>query len=74
MLASKVSSKSQITLPKEVRRHLNVGQGDVIVYSVSEDSVVIRKATALDISYLSALEATLSEWASPEDEKAFRDL
>jgi len=28
----------------------------------------------LDLEYLRALEGTLSEWASPEDEEAYRDL
>jgi hypothetical protein len=46
----------------------------VIVYAVTGDSVVIRKASPVDISYLSAVESTLTEWSSPEDEQAFHDL
>ena len=74
MIASKISSKSQVTLPREVRKHLKVKQGDVIVYTVAGDSVVMRKASPVDVAYLSAVEATLGEWLRPEDEQAFRDL
>lgn len=74
MIASKVSSKSQVTLPREVRKHLKLKQGDVIVYTVADEAVVMRKASPIDVAYLSAIEATLGEWSSPDDEQAFRDL
>ena len=34
----------------------------------------IRKAEPLDLEFLSALEKTLSEWKSDNDERAYRDL
>jgi hypothetical protein len=37
------------------------------------DIVTIRETRTAD-SYLEALRGTLSEWNSPEDEEAFRDL
>lgn len=37
------------------------------------ETVVIRETRTAD-SYLKALSGTLSEWNSPEDEEAFRDL
>ena len=35
---------------------------------------VRRKAEPLDLEFLSALEKTLSEWNSDNDERAYRDL
>jgi hypothetical protein len=33
-----------------------------------------RKAEPLDLEFLSALEETLSEWSSENDDQAYRDL
>jgi hypothetical protein len=33
-----------------------------------------RKQTPLDVTYLRAVQTTLSEWDSPEDAAAFDDL
>jgi hypothetical protein len=32
------------------------------------------RAQSLDIHYLHALESTLTEWAEPADDEAYRDL
>ena len=40
----------------------------------SADSVPPTVAGAMADSYLKAVSGTLSEWSSPEDEEAFRDL
>ena len=53
---------------------MNVDTGDVIVYRVEGDSVALKDATPLDVSYLAAVEATLDEWASSDDDRAFHDL
>ena len=48
--------------------------GDTIVYEIDGDSVRMRKQAALDLSYLRSLQATLSQWESPEDATAYDDL
>ncbi len=35
---------------------------------------VVRRAQGPDCDYLRAVEGTLSEWVSPADEEAYRDL
>lgn len=41
---SKIASKNQITLPKEVRDRLGVGAGDRIRYEIGDDGIVtVRK-------------------------------
>jgi bifunctional DNA-binding transcriptional regulator/antitoxin component of YhaV-PrlF toxin-antitoxin module len=71
----KITSKSQTTIPREVREALHVGAGDFIVWELSNDgSARVRKAQALARDYLRALEGTLTEWSSPADEEAYRGL
>lgn len=43
---SKITSKSQVTVPRGVRRSLNVGPGDQIEWVDQGDEVVVRKVPA----------------------------
>ena len=74
MITSKLTSKAQTTLPKEVRQALSLRPGDHITYVVKGDMAELRKAPPLDLEYLRAVESTLSEWSSPEDAEAYDDL
>jgi len=47
ILKSKITSKGQITLPKEVRKLLNVQEGNVIVFERENDKIVIKPARTL---------------------------
>lgn len=72
---SKLTQKYQATIPEPVRRALKLTAGDVISFQLSGDGeVLLRKARPLDLAFIQALESTLGEWASEEDEKAYRDL
>ena len=71
---SRITSKGQTTIPRKVREKLSLRPGDVIVYEVDDDEVRLRKQSPLDVAYLRAVQATLSEWESPEDAAAFDDL
>lgn len=71
---SRVSSKGQVTLPKKVREAIGVRSGDLVAYEVSKGVVTLRRGEPLDLAFHAALEPTLAEWASPEDDEAFRDL
>jgi antitoxin PrlF len=66
----KVSSKSQVVLPKPVRERLNVKQGDVLRFRVTEREITIEKVERAEDDPF----ATFSEWSSPEDDELFRDL
>jgi AbrB family looped-hinge helix DNA binding protein len=48
MLVNKVSSKRQVTIPKEVRGHLRAGPGDFIEYEVEGEVVVVRCVEPFD--------------------------
>ena len=77
MLTSKITSKGQVTLPKQIRERLQVQPGDTLAYELqaSGSGVLVRKLRPFDRDWHQALSATLAEeWNSPEDEEAFRDL
>lgn len=75
LIHSKLTSKNQATVPKEVREILHLQPKDYIIYEIQEDqTVVLRKAKPIDIEYLEALSYTLSEWNSPADEEAYKYL
>lgn len=70
MANTKITSKYQMTLPKEVRTALNIHVGDIIVFEVLDDgSVVLKKAAPFDKEFAQALSSTLSEWSSTNDEE-----
>jgi len=76
MQASKVTTKGQVTIPKEVRERLQVRAGDVIAYEIQDNGLVmVRKLEPFDAGWHRALANTLAdEWNSPEDDEAFGDL
>lgn len=67
-VSARITSKSQLVLPKAVREQLGVGPGDVLVFEYGPDGVRIEKASEEDPF------ATFEEWASAADDEAYRDL
>ncbi len=76
MLAvAKITAKGQTTIPQRVRAALHVNPGDMIAWEVDTEGVAtVRRLQPIDLEYLRAVEGTLSEWAGPADEGAYRDL
>ncbi|HSE58108.1 MAG TPA: AbrB/MazE/SpoVT family DNA-binding domain-containing protein [Nitrospiraceae bacterium] len=74
MEASKLSSKGQVTIPRKVRERLGAKPGDLIAYEVKNNVVTLRRLDPFDAAFHAALSATMDEWATPEDDEAFRDL
>ena len=71
---SRLTSKSQTTIPKRVRDRLRLKPGDLVKYEIEGDRVVLSKATGVDMVHLAQLEKTLSEWDTPEDAAAYDGL
>ncbi len=71
---SKVTTKYQATIPREVREFLGVRQGDTVAYEIEGGEVKLRRASPLDLAYHGAVAATLTEWNSKADDDAYRDL
>ena len=73
--AARLTSKYQATVPKEIRKHLHLESGDQIIYELlPDDTVIVRKTSPLDLDYLQALNTTMNEWESAEDEQAYKNL
>jgi len=72
---SKITSKGQTTVPQSVRAALKSKPGDLLAWDVEGDGrVVVRRVQPTDVEYLRAVQGTLSEWQTAEDEKAYGDL
>jgi len=71
---SKLTKKYQVTVPLAVRKKLKLNAGDTIVFDIEKDTIKLRKARPIDIEFSSALNPTLSEWESKNDEEAYSDL
>jgi antitoxin PrlF len=68
---SKVTTKSQTVIPREVREKLGISPGDRLRYDVTADGVSIRKAErASDDDPF----AVFTEWSGEADEKAYGSL
>lgn len=73
--SARLTSKYQATIPKEIRKCLHLESGDEILYELlSDNTVVIRKTSPLDLDYLQALNSTMNEWESDEDEQSYKNL
>jgi len=73
-MTSRITSKGQITLPKQVREKLHVQPGDSLVYEIEGNTVRIRKAEPFDVAWHRAILPTLDEWDSAHDHENFDDL
>ncbi len=71
---SRLTAKSQTTIPKRVRDRLRLKPGDFVKYEIDGDRVILSKVAAVDLAHLAQLEKTLSEWDTPEDAAAYDNL
>ena len=71
---AKITSRGQTTIPKSIREAANLGEGDVIAFEIEGDHLVVHKVMPGRDEYLRGLSQVMSEWVSPEDEEAWRDL
>jgi AbrB family looped-hinge helix DNA binding protein len=66
---ARLTSKSQLVIPKPVRELLGVGPGDTLAFEYGPDGVRVEKAAAQDDPF-----ATFHEWSGGADEEAYKDL
>lgn len=72
MITSRLTSKSQTTIPQPVRSALDLRPGDELVYRIDDGQVVLSKAersSAVDDPF-----KTFVEWDSEADRQAYADL
>ena len=72
MITSKLTTKSQTTIPQAVRAALRVKEGDELVYQIDGPRVILTKANGdkgADDPF-----RTFAEWNSAADRKGYADL
>ena len=74
MLAARVTQKYQATIPLEIRKILDLHGGDLVGFEIHDREVFIRKVTPLDLEFAKALEGTMSEWETDEDDELYANL
>ena len=61
-IVSTITSKGQVTIPAEVRRHLGVGQGDKLSFVIGDDgSIALKSPKYPNVAALAGAAGTLSE-------------
>ena len=75
MELARVTAKGQATIPKRIRDAAHIREGDMLAFDLdSNNRITIKRIdTPIDIEQ-AALQETLTEWNSPQDEEAWRDL
>lgn len=73
-ITSKLSAESRTTVPGEVRDRLGLRPGDTIHYVITPSGVVLMADDEADGADWGDPFICFNEWASPEDEEAFKDL
>lgn len=71
VLLSKLTSKAQTVIPREIRARLDLKPGDVVRYRQTDAGILIDKLPQQ--SDEDAL-AAFSEWASTADDEAYAGL
>ena len=71
---SRVSARGQTTIPKRIREAAGLIEGDLVTFDLRGDQIVLRRVELAPDRYLEGLAGAMVEWASPEDEDAWRDL
>ena len=71
MITSRMSSKSQTTVPQAVRNALGIREGDDLAYDIVDGRVILTKARPVvqDDPF-----AEFEEWGSEADTKAYAGL
>lgn len=71
---SRLTKKYQATIPKNVRRALDLEQGDLVFFTVEDQRVTLARVPDLATEFAAALGDSLEEWLSSEDEEAYEKL
>jgi antitoxin PrlF len=74
VITSKLTSKSQTTIPQPVLAALGMAEGDELAYTIEAGRVVLTKAPPRRGHPLDDPFVTLTEWHSEADRRAFKNL
>ena len=74
MELAKINSRGEMTIPKGIRESGYLAEGDVITFEIEGDHLLVYKVISGRDDCLAGFSKSLSEWNSPEDEEAWREL
>ena len=74
MNLSRITARGQTTIPKKIRDEAGLIEGDILAFEMAGEHLIVRKVAPRPDGYLQGLSETMTEWTSPEDEEAWRDL
>ena len=66
MIHSRVTSKAQVTVPREIRKALGIESGDELVWSVENGRVIVSRVSRSSDPFVNPF-ATFTEWADELD-------
>jgi AbrB family looped-hinge helix DNA binding protein len=69
MLSSTITTKGQITIPKDIRNILNIGKGDRVEFLVNANGLVTILPVTTDITALKGLVPKPEKYVSLDDMK-----
>ena len=69
MITSKLTSKSQTTVPQAVRRTLNLTPGDLLAYEIGDGRVILTRAPGESVA--NDPFGSFDEWRGKADEEAY---
>jgi antitoxin PrlF len=72
MIHGRVTSKAQVTVPREIRNLLGLETGDELIWSVDGERVVVSRVSRSRDPFLNPF-ANFTEWADDLD-SAYDDL
>ena len=68
-IITKLTSRGQTTIPKQVRESLGLSTGDALTFEIREGEVIVRKLPSVDLAWDRAVGTTLSEWHDNLDDE-----
>lgn len=71
MIVSRLTTKSQTTIPQPVRAALRLNPGDSIVYEIDGDRVIVSRVSP---GLREDPFVTFEEWGSDADRRAYANL
>ena len=74
MKFSRVTASGQTMIPQSIREAAGLYAGDTLAFETDGDQVVVRKVSRERDDESRDISGTMSEWASAQDEEAWRDL
>ena len=72
MIHSRVTSKAQVTVPREIRKALGIETGDELLWNVEDGRVVVSRVSRSHDPFVNPF-ANFTEWADELD-SAYDDL